>query len=147
MASTSQISSYMHHARTMPRINDHALTSNVDIDCNNAKRYVDTNKTNTDCATIINEGYHSSQNTNIWSIYSQHSSSIYIRSKQDEFMNQFNQLTLNESDEISIDLFHLLKASNKSLILFNSFMSWVKRHQDNLATNGNKQRKNYQQYE
>ena len=47
---------------------------------------------------------------------SQQSSSIDITSKQDELMNQFNQLTLKERDEMSIDLFHLLKVSNAPLI-------------------------------
>ena len=61
----SQISSYMHHARIIAYINDHTLLSNVDIYCNNEKRHVDTDKTNTDYATIINEGYLSRPNADI----------------------------------------------------------------------------------
>ena len=60
-----QISSYMHHARTMSCSNDHILPLNVDIDCNNTKQNTDTDKKHTDSTTIINEGYHSSSNTDI----------------------------------------------------------------------------------
>ena len=70
--------------------------------------------------------------------------------KEDQLVNPFNQLTLNESNEMSIDLFYLLNASNSPLILFDRIMSWAKRHQDNLATNGSKSllnRKKCKKYE
>ena len=41
-----------------------------------------------------------------------------IRQEQDELMNRLNKLTLNESDEISINLFNILKASNTPMIKF-----------------------------
>ena len=52
-------------------INDHTLSFNVDIDYNNAKQHVDTDKNNISYATIINERYHSSPNTDIWYMGSQ----------------------------------------------------------------------------
>ena len=51
-------------------------------------------------------------------------------------MNRFNKLTLNESDEMSIDLFHILKAFNVPRIIFDRIMNWVKRHEGNRITNG-----------
>ena len=136
--STSQIPSYMHCAKTLTCSNDHTLPFNVDIDCNNTTSNVDRNKTKYDSATIINEEYQSSTNNDIWDMDSKQYSSIDIRSKQDELINQFNQLTLNERDEMSIDLFHLLKAFNAPLIFFDMIMIWVRIYQSNLNTNGNK---------
>ena len=54
---------------------------------------------------------------------SQQSLGIDIRSKQDQLMNKFSQLTRNESVEMSIDLFYLLKASNVPMTLFDRIMS------------------------
>ena len=49
-----------------------------------------------------------------------------IRQKQDELMSRFNKLTLNDNDEMSIDLFHILKAFNEPMIIFGSIMNWLK---------------------
>ena len=52
-----------------------------------------------------------------------------IRTQQDELMNRFGELTMSESDEISIDSFHLMKASNSPLIVSERIISWVKKHE------------------
>ena len=52
-----------------------------------------------------------------------------IRSQQETLNNRFALLTLSHSDEMEIDLFHLLKASNAPLILFDQVINWVQRHE------------------
>ena len=42
----------------------------------------------------------------------------------------------NQSDEISIDLFHIIKVSNIPKLMFDRIMNWVKHHKGNLVTNG-----------
>ena len=41
-----------------------------------------------------------------------------IRADQEELSKRFSQLKLTNNDELQLDLFHLLKASNAPLILF-----------------------------
>ena len=44
--------------------------------------------------------------------YYQLSNITDIRTQQDELINRFGKLTTSESDEISIESFHLMKVSN-----------------------------------
>ena len=53
-------------------------------------------------------------------------------------MTRLDQITLNESDEISIDVFNLIKASNTPLICFDRSISCVKMNEDNISSNGSK---------
>ena len=46
-----------------------------------------------------------------------------IRQEQDELINRFDKLTLNETDEMSIDLFHILKVSNAPMVMFDRIMN------------------------
>ena len=58
--------------------------------------------------------------------------SVDIRSKQVTLNKHFVSISLIEIDEMEIDLFHLLKASNAPLILFDRIIAWIKRHEGNL---------------
>ena len=42
----------------------------------------------------------------------------------------------SETDKMEINLFHLLKASNEPLILFNRIIDWIQVHEGNLIQNG-----------
>jgi len=59
-----------------------------------------------------------------------------IRSQQDQLSKRFSTLTLSQSDEMEIDLFHMLKASNAPLILFDRIINWVQRHSGEIKQNG-----------
>ena len=59
-----------------------------------------------------------------------------IRSQQDTLSKRFSTLTLSQSDEMEIDLFHMLKASNAPLILFDRIINWVQRHSGEIKQNG-----------
>ena len=59
-----------------------------------------------------------------------------ITSDQTDLLKRFSKIKLNSTDIMQIDLFHLLKASNAPLVLFDRIISWVKRHKGNIAANG-----------
>ena len=54
---------------------------------------------------------------------------IDIREEQKELSKHFSKLSFHQSDELMIDLFHILKASNAPLILFDRIIEWVKVHE------------------
>ena len=65
----------------------------------------------------------------------QGNSNIYdIRDNQKILSKRFSELTFNPIDEMTLDLYHLLKASNVPLILFDRIIDWVKRHHHNMST-------------
>ena len=47
----------------------------------------------------------------------------------------FSRLSLSQSEEMEIDFFHLLKASNNPLILFDRIIDWVRRRESTLTSN------------
>ena len=52
-----------------------------------------------------------------------------IRYKQQSMVKRFNELTLNPSDVMMLDLFHTLKASNAPNILFDRMIAWMQKHE------------------
>ena len=52
-----------------------------------------------------------------------------IRADQEELSKRFSQLKLTKNNEMQLDLFHLLKASNAPLILFDRITNWQRRHE------------------
>ena len=61
---------------------------------------------------------------------------IYTQSKQ-EIVNHFlSSIVLSQAKNMEIDLLHLLKASNTSLVLFGQIIYWVKRNEGNANQNG-----------
>jgi len=59
-----------------------------------------------------------------------------IRADQEELSKRFSQLKLTKNNEMQLDLFHLLKASNAPLILFDRITNWVQRHEGTIISNG-----------
>ena len=59
-----------------------------------------------------------------------------IRGDQEELNKRFSQLNLTRTNEMQLDLFHLLKASNAPLILFDRITNWVRRHEGTIISNG-----------
>ena len=59
-----------------------------------------------------------------------------IRLEQQKMSNHFKNINFSNYDAIPIDLFHILKASNAPLVLFNRIVTWVKTHFDTLKDCG-----------
>ena len=59
-----------------------------------------------------------------------------ICKEQDELSKRFSQLKLTKSNEMQLDLFHLLKASNAPLVMFDRITKWVQRHEGTIISNG-----------
>ena len=49
---------------------------------------------------------------------------------------RYKQLTFTQSDEICLDLYHMLKASNVPLVMYNRVINWLKRHEGAISSNG-----------
>ena len=60
------------------------------------------------------------------------SNPIDITATQYLLSKHYSSLTFTPSDHILMDLFHILKASNTHMIVFDRIVSWVKRHDQNL---------------
>ena len=52
-----------------------------------------------------------------------------IREEQDELSIRFSKMNVTRNNEMQLDLFHLLKASNAPLILFDRIMHWLRRNE------------------
>ena len=61
---------------------------------------------------------------------------VDIRSQQENLNKRFASLTLSPAAEMEIDLFHMLKASNAPLILFDRVINWLQRHESVVKLNG-----------
>ena len=48
----------------------------------------------------------------------------------------FSSMTLTSSQKMQIDLFHMLKASNAPLSMFDRIINWVQRHQSTIQQLG-----------
>ena len=59
-----------------------------------------------------------------------------IRSQQEALNKRFSTLTMSKADGLEIDLFHLLKASNAPLILFDRVINWLQRYESVVRQNG-----------
>ena len=59
-----------------------------------------------------------------------------IREEQKALLKHFSKLRFHKSDEIMIDLFHILKASNAPLVLFDRIIEWVKVHEQDFIDTG-----------
>ena len=75
-------------------------------------------------------------NDNMLDVVNNNHDTIDLRSQQDLLTKRFSGLSLLKSEEMEIDLFHLLKASNAPLILFDRIIDWVRRHETTLTQNG-----------
>ena len=75
-------------------------------------------------------------NDNMLDVVNNNHDTIDLRSQQDLLTKRFSGLSLSKSEEMEIDLFHLLKASNAPLILFDRIIDWVRRHETTLTQNG-----------
>ena len=61
---------------------------------------------------------------------------VDIKSQQETLNKTFASLNLSPADEIEVDLFHMLKASNAPLILFDRVIHWLQRHESVVRNNG-----------
>jgi hypothetical protein len=67
---------------------------------------------------------------------------IDVINQQNDINKRFNQLTLNPTDKMLIDLFHMHRASNAPMILFDRTIEWIKRHEHTINKNGSMLLKN-----
>ena len=59
-----------------------------------------------------------------------------IHEEQDELSKQFSKIKVTRNNEMQLDLFHLLKASNAPLVLFDRIMHWLRRHEGTIKSIG-----------
>ena len=59
-----------------------------------------------------------------------------IREEQDELSKRFSKINVIRNNEMQLDLFHLLKASNAPLVLFDCIMRWLRRHEGTIESIG-----------
>ena len=131
-ASIRNTSSYMNHARSMACVNENTFPSHFDIASNNYN-IVDEIEIGGDNDKISVNDF--GETIEVTDKNHQLLKATDMRTQQDDLLKRFKQLTMNESDEISIDLFHLLKALNSPLIMFDRIIRWVKRHKGHLISN------------
>ena len=56
-----------------------------------------------------------------------------IRELQEAITTRVSNISISSSDEMKIDLFQILKASNDSLILFDRIISWIRNHEGTIT--------------
>ena len=49
---------------------------------------------------------------------------------------RFFRITFTHIDEVSMDLFHIMKTSNVPLVMFDGIRRWLKRHEGNIVSHG-----------
>ena len=59
-----------------------------------------------------------------------------IRQEQDILSKRFADMNITKTNEMQLDLFHLLKASNCPLVMYDRIFNWVRRHESTISTNG-----------
>ena len=57
-----------------------------------------------------------------------------ITKDQKILTKRFSELSFNSKDEMQLDLYHLLKASNAPLILYDRIIDWVKKHNHTMSS-------------
>ena len=119
-ASIRNTPSYMNHARSMARVNENTFPSYFDIGSNNYN-IVDEIEIGSENDEISVNDF--GETIEVTDENPQLLKATDMRTQQDDPLKRFKQLTMNESDEISIDLFHLLKASNAPIIMFDRIIS------------------------
>ena len=63
-------------------------------------------------------------------------SCIDMRQKQKEIMRRNDNITFTHDEVIGLDLFHLLKASNVPLVMFDRIINFMKKHEGHLVSKG-----------
>ena len=114
----------MNHVRAMACVHENTFHSHFDIAISNYNIVDDIEIGSENDETYMNN---SRETIEVIDGDPQLSKTTDIRTQQDDLMNRLKQLTMNDNDEISIDLFHILKASNAPLIMFDRIISWVKK--------------------
>ena len=137
-----------------------SLSEHLDFDCNSSNNNYDSdsssksdkscqesrtaNETNTELVRHSNEPTNTSSSAQSSESTSQQESGsqqlstnnqsnpIDITATQYLLSKHYSSLTFTPSDHILMDLFHILKASNTHMIVFDRIVSWVKRHDQNL---------------
>ena len=59
-----------------------------------------------------------------------------LRQQQNEIMRRNDNITFTQDEVIGLDLFHLLKASNVPLVMFDRIINWMKKHEGHLVSKG-----------
>ena len=67
-------------------------------------------------------------------IVNQPNNAIY--EEQNELSKRFSKVNVTRNNEMQLDLFHLLKASNAPLVLFDRIMHWLRRHEGTIKSIG-----------
>ena len=63
-------------------------------------------------------------------------SNMDLRNEQADLLKNYNALSLTQSDIICLDLYHMLKASNAPLIMYNRIIDFMKRNESILKSDG-----------
>ena len=59
-----------------------------------------------------------------------------ITNQQIELSQRFRTMHITETNEMQLDLLHLLKASNCPVIMYDRIVSWLRRHESTIMKNG-----------
>ena len=59
-----------------------------------------------------------------------------LRQQQNEIMRRNDNITFTQDEVIGLDLFHLLKASNVPLVMFDRIINWMKKHEGHFVSIG-----------
>ena len=115
---------------------DHCLQHN-DNDNNNGSASDDTksNEDNGDNANIIldNIAIYDDDNRKTLPI---NEVVVDITKEQNDMARRFSSIKFTHSDEASMDLFYIMKSSNVPLVMFDSIIRWLKRHESIITSIG-----------
>ena len=68
--------------------------------------------------------------------------SLDMRNTQEKMLQKHEQVRLSDVDIMCVDLFHMMRASNAPLILYDRIIAWIKNHSSTLLTNSSSINKN-----
>ena len=149
------IQSYMSNSRTLAGVQENNFSSTFHLEENHNRVdnefYVSDNQQGCHIIDIHNEDVAINQilviepnaanenvlvNENAHNALLNNDGVVDIRSQQETLNKRFDALTFSAADEMEIDLFHMLKASNAPLILFDRVIHWLQRHESVVRNNG-----------
>ena len=61
---------------------------------------------------------------------------VDITKEQNDMVKRFSNMKFTQSDEASLDLFHIMKSSNVPLVMFDRIIRWLKRHEGTITSIG-----------
>ena len=102
-----------------------ACMDNTNIDCDiNEEMSVDHNVSDSEESTQLEE------------LGTMNASQNDLRLEQEKLNKRFSKINITKSNEMQLDLFHILKASNAPLVMFDRINHWLRRHEGTIQSIG-----------